>query len=92
VTNPLTHLHILADRDKIKKLATDPMFKLEHESTDKTKIRKALPGLGEIEAIQTAKKDDYILNKMARQMFRVSSCLTLGYFKLSFTEFHTDAK
>ncbi|XP_064625082.1 probable splicing factor YJU2B [Lineus longissimus] len=58
------------DRDKIKKLATDPMFKIDHEATDKTKIKTALPGLGEIELLQTAKKDDYILNKMARQMFR----------------------
>ncbi|XP_074642683.1 coiled-coil domain-containing protein 130 homolog [Tubulanus polymorphus] len=58
------------DRSKIKKLATDPMYKLEHGSEDKTKIKNAVPALAQISDIKSVYKDDYMLNKLARQKFR----------------------
>nr|XP_039264980.1 coiled-coil domain-containing protein 130-like [Styela clava] len=53
-----------------KKLATDAMFKLEHNVKDQKKLINAIPTLGEIQDIQEEKKDDYILNKVLRKKFR----------------------
>lgn len=53
-----------------KKLATDAMFKLEHNVKDQRKLMSALPTLEEIQDIQEEKKDDYLLNKALRKRFR----------------------
>ena len=67
----LTKLLSILERDTVKKMVNDPMFKLDHDQGDKKNIKKALPGLGIIEQLQSGKKDDYILNKLARRHFRV---------------------
>ena len=69
----LTLGFILADKDDIKKRALDAMYKLEHGVTDKTSQKKALPGLSDIEDIQSVWKEDYLVNKALRESFRVSS-------------------
>ncbi len=48
------------------------MYKLEHGSEDKSILKNRVPGLKQIEALQLNKKDDYLLNKLARNKFRVS--------------------
>ena len=63
------------ERDTIKKLATDAMFKLEHGVNDKSKIKNRIPGLNELAELQSVKKDDYMINKLARKKFRVSISL-----------------
>ena len=65
-------LFIFIERQSQKKLATDAMFKLEHGFEDQKKIKSAIPTLLSLEEIQSGKKDDYELNKLARKQFRVS--------------------
>ncbi len=60
------------DRDTHKKIERDAMYKLEHGSEDKSILKNRVPGLKQIEALQLNKKDDYLLNKLARNKFRVS--------------------
>ena len=48
------------------------MYRLEHGSDDKNKLKSAIPGIKQIQALQMDKKDDYLLNKLARRKFRVS--------------------
>ena len=62
---------LLTDKSTQKKLALDAMYKLEHGVEDKVKVKQAIPGLGQLEQVQALKKDDYLLNKLARQKFRV---------------------
>ena len=62
---------LFSDKSDIKKLATDAMFKLEHGVEDKAKQKKVIPGIAEIAEAQSSKKDDYMLNRIARNMFRV---------------------
>lgn len=64
----LTHLK---DRDTHKKLETDAMFKLNHDFADKNKKLDAAPDFHDIVDKRSDWKDDYSLNKMARQVFRV---------------------
>ena len=52
-------------------MAIDPMFKLEHGSDDTVKGQKAKANLSIIESMRQDKKDDYLLNKLARHKFRV---------------------
>lgn len=61
----------IADKNDVKKRATDAMFKLEHAVEDKAKIKKAVPGIAEITEIKQQWKDDYELNKSLRKKFRV---------------------
>ncbi|XP_022101763.1 coiled-coil domain-containing protein 130-like [Acanthaster planci] len=58
------------DRQTVKKLATDPMFKLEHGTDDTKKLEAVAPTLHELEQTQTTWKDDFELNRMLRQKFR----------------------
>ena len=65
----------IQDRDTHKKLVTDAMYKLEHSSEDSAKLKRVAPTIGTIEERQSQWKDDYLLNKLARAKFRVSSLL-----------------
>ncbi len=47
------------------------MYKLEHGAEDQAKMKKAIPGIAQIERMQAQYKDDYMLNKLARNKFRV---------------------
>lgn len=58
------------DKATQKKLATDPMFKLEHGSDDKQRGKSAIMSLSQITEKRDSWQDDYILNKMARNKFR----------------------
>lgn len=49
-----------------KKLEADPMFALEHLTDDVQKQDTSMPTLEKIENRQKQWKDDYILNKLAR--------------------------
>ena len=52
-------------------MATDAMFKLEHGSDDVKKGKAIVMTLSNLEGRRDGWKDDYILNKIARQKFRV---------------------
>ncbi|KAL4236251.1 hypothetical protein ACF0H5_004638 [Mactra antiquata] len=58
------------DKAVQKKMVTDPMFKLEHGSDDIQKGKKALHKITSLETRREEWKDDYILNKIAREKFR----------------------
>ncbi|CAL1538631.1 unnamed protein product [Lymnaea stagnalis] len=58
------------DKSTQKKLATDPMFKLEHGSNDQQRGKDKVLTLAQIEESRAPMKDDYILNRMARDKFR----------------------
>ncbi|XP_060559881.1 coiled-coil domain-containing protein 130 homolog, partial [Ruditapes philippinarum] len=62
----------IATEDKAvqKKMVTDAMFKLEHGSDDIQKGKKAKSNIGSLEMRRDEWKDDYMLNKLARQKFR----------------------
>ncbi|XP_050402934.1 probable splicing factor YJU2B isoform X1 [Patella vulgata] len=53
-----------------KKMATDAMFKLEHGSDDKQKGEKAVMTIYQLEDRKESYKEDYLLNKLARNKFR----------------------
>lgn len=59
------------DNEKAKKLATDPMFKLEHSVNDQAKLQKAIPILEQIRTTNDRMKDDYACNQLLRSKFRV---------------------
>ncbi|CAG2167579.1 unnamed protein product [Oppiella nova] len=58
------------DKDVSKKLATDSMFKLEHEVEDQAKAKSVAPVIQELEVFQKRWKDDYSFNRAIRQTFR----------------------
>jgi coiled-coil domain-containing protein 130 len=60
------------DKDVSKKLATDSMFKLEHEVEDQAKAKSVAPVIQELEVFQKRWKDDYSFNRAIRQTFRVN--------------------
>ena len=60
----------MTDHAVKKKLMSDPMFKLEHGKSDESKLKKSLPTLNDIQSIQMEKKDDYLMNKALRKIFR----------------------
>lgn len=60
----------MTDHAVKKKLMSDPMFKLEHGKKDESKLKKSLPTLNEIQSLQDEKKDDYLMNKALRKIFR----------------------
>lgn len=58
------------DKATQKKLATDAMYKLEHGSDDKQRGKLVIPTIGQITDERYQYKDDYIINKIARDKFR----------------------
>lgn len=58
------------DKTTQKKLATDPMYKLEHGSDDKQRGQVTQMSVAQIEDKREVWVDDYMLNKMARNKFR----------------------
>ncbi|RUS83082.1 hypothetical protein EGW08_009168 [Elysia chlorotica] len=58
------------DKATQKKLATDPMYKLEHGSDDHQKGKDKISSLAELEEGRISMIDDYLLNRMARDKFR----------------------
>ena len=58
-------------------MAADAMYKLEHGVSDKDKIKAAKPTIHQLTQMQYDKKDDYLLNKLARNKFRVNSFIIL---------------
>lgn len=54
------------EKSDIKKLAADPMFKLEHDTADKTKVEKLMPTLRELEEVQAQWQDDFGANSLMR--------------------------
>lgn len=58
------------DKATQKKLATDPMYKLEHGSDDRQRGKETQLTVAQIEDIRDAWNDDYTLNKLARDKFR----------------------
>lgn len=58
------------DKATQKKLATDSMYKLEHGSDDKQRGKSIIPTIGQIADERNQYKDDYIINKIAREKFR----------------------
>lgn len=53
-------------RETHRKLETDPMFALEHRTDDVQKKSDAVPTMEKLEERQGRWKDDYLLNKAAR--------------------------
>ena len=62
---------MLLDKGIIKKMATDAMFKLEHGSDDVKKGQRSAATMSILEQKRDEWRDDYLLNKLARQKFRV---------------------
>lgn len=62
---------LILDKATQKKLATDAMYKLEHGSDDKQRGKLVIPTIGQITDERYQYKDDYIINKIARDKFRV---------------------
>ncbi|XP_052226122.1 coiled-coil domain-containing protein 130 homolog isoform X1 [Dreissena polymorpha] len=58
------------DKGIIKKMATDAMFKLEHGSDDVKKGQRSAATMSSLEQKRDEWRDDYLLNKLARQKFR----------------------
>lgn len=59
------------DKEKIDKLASDSMFKLEHLAEDKNKLLRLVPTLERLEEFQEERwKDDYASNQNLRKIFR----------------------
>eukprot|EP00105_Crassostrea_gigas_P023930 XP_011443995.1 PREDICTED: coiled-coil domain-containing protein 130 homolog [Crassostrea gigas] len=58
------------DKAVIKKMANDPMFKLEHTSDDVKKSSSVQLSVGQLEKKRSEFQDDYSLNKLARSKFR----------------------
>lgn len=65
------YIMLILDKATQKKLATDAMYKLEHGSDDKQRGESVIPTIGQITNERYQYKDDYIINKIARDKFRV---------------------
>ena len=61
---------VTEEKSDIKRLAIDPMFNLEHQVNDQTKIAKLMPTLRELEETKSEWKDDYKLNSLMRNVLR----------------------
>lgn len=66
------YAYICLDRETSKKLATDPMYKLEHGETDQINNKSSKPELAKLHNLQTRWKDDFGANQLMRKIFRVS--------------------
>jgi len=60
----------LTDKEDVKKMAVDAMFKLEHGVEDKQKSKEALPTLEQLKEVQSIWSDDYAANQLLRKRFR----------------------
>lgn len=60
----------LTDKEDVKKMAVDAMFKLEHGVQDQQKSKKALPTLAQLKEVQSVWDDDYAANQLLRKKFR----------------------
>lgn len=58
------------DKEIGKKMATDAMFKLEHDVEDKAKVKVVTPALAKLEQLQDRWRDDYTANQLLRKSFR----------------------
>lgn len=58
------------DKAMQKKLVTDAMFRLEHSAEDQAKLKMTKPGIGQLSEIRESMKDDYHINRLARDKFR----------------------
>uniref|UniRef100_A0A1E1XCT5 Putative zinc finger protein n=1 Tax=Amblyomma aureolatum TaxID=187763 RepID=A0A1E1XCT5_9ACAR len=58
------------DKEIGKKMATDAMFKLEHDVDDKAKVKVVTPALARLEHLQDRWRDDYSANQLLRNSFR----------------------
>lgn len=58
------------DKEVSKKMATDAMFKLEHDVDDKGKFKVITPSLARLEHLQDRWRDDYTANQLLRKAFR----------------------
>lgn len=58
------------DKEIGKKMATDAMFKLEHDVDDKGKVKVVTPALARLEHLQDRWRDDYSSNQLLRKSFR----------------------
>ncbi|XP_066299425.1 probable splicing factor YJU2B [Branchiostoma lanceolatum] len=61
---------VCEDHEDKKKMASDPMFRLEHGVKDQDKRKAAVPRLAEIEHWKSQWEDDFLLNQRARRKFR----------------------
>lgn len=61
----------LSAHEEKQKLEMDAMYQLEHGAKDQSKLQRALPTLQNIQEAQNAWKDDFVLNSLLRQKFRV---------------------
>ncbi|XP_035698534.1 coiled-coil domain-containing protein 130-like [Branchiostoma floridae] len=61
---------VCEDHEDKKKMASDPMFRLEHGVKDQDKRKAAVPRLAEIHEWKSQWQDDFSLNQMARRKFR----------------------
>lgn len=64
-----------------KKLVTDAMFRLEHSAEDQAKLKMTKPGIGQLSEIRESMKDDYHINRLARDKFRVSDSYCNAKFR-----------
>ncbi|XP_078354041.1 coiled-coil domain-containing protein 130 homolog [Oculina patagonica] len=60
----------LTDKEDVKKMAVDAMFKLEHGVQDEQKSKEVLPTLEELKEVQSVWSDDYAANQLLRKRFR----------------------
>ena len=64
----------VADEEHQKKMATDPLFLLEHKKQDEDKKNKSVPQLEKIiELNESITKNDYEMSSILRKKFRASS-------------------
>ncbi|KAI1287246.1 Coiled-coil domain-containing protein [Halotydeus destructor] len=69
--DPNENEQIAPDRDESKKLASDPMFRLEHKVEDRRKLEAAIPVLEQLEKVQERWRDDFACNQLLRKGFRM---------------------
>ncbi|CAH8650523.1 unnamed protein product [Heterobilharzia americana] len=67
---------LIADHSEKKQLATDAMYHLEHDFTDKKKANDVMPVVGELQINRLAYEDDFALNQIARKKFREAKKLS----------------
>lgn len=71
--DPAENEQILAnDKEDIKKMATDAMFKLEHQAEDVNKGVVLKPVLEKLQDLNKRWLDDFSINQQLRKTFRVS--------------------
>ena len=63
------------DSDESMKKATNAMYRLEHEASDRRKLEEKLPTLERIQRINSRMKDDYDWNSRLRKSFRTEKKL-----------------